>query len=206
MPARPSLPGPYPFRRRRRWWRKFASPRWVMIAAPVLALPVLAMVLFDQPPGPSDIEQAVGALPIAGAAGGHGRFAPLGAEAREVPTTTSASIYANSAVAAAVVMHQRDDNPADRAAMPFDFITATYAALHPARRAREDLLVGQYALLRMPLMPDLSLSLLFQYCSSGPDDPGYGTPLDRLPINPNVVAALTSFIPAGDMARYCPRL
>jgi hypothetical protein len=207
----PPPPPIYPFRSRRRWWRKFASPRWLIYAGPVLLLPVVAVFLFTGDVPPTAIEQAISALPIPGnardpaVANGGGRLQPLGTAVHQVPPSTSLEIYNRSAVVAAARLDRLDDGPAPDEDIA-DYIIRTYAALHPQRAAKEDLLVGNYALLAAPLALDLSRVVFHEFCTAQPGDPGYGTRLSDLPVDGGAMAGFFSFNTAADIASICPRL
>ncbi len=198
----------YPFRRRKRWWRKFASPRWLLIAAPALLLPLLAVTLFEEDDQPSAIEQALAALPLPGDAvlpAGGKRIALLGKDARRVPPSASLQIYNNSARAEAERIDQRQTVVAGDEDI-VDFDSATYAALHPRRLAGEDLMVGDLALLTQSFAPDLSYIYFLEFCNATPDDRAFNTKLSDLPLSSGVLTALSTLQPGAGLASYCKRV
>ncbi len=203
---RQDLPMRFPIRHglrpRRRWWRKFMSPVWAGIAAPALALPLVAMILMDDGPAPSLVEQAILALPIPGDAsdpGQSGRVEVAGASGASMPASTTLSLYNNSARAAASRLAQR---PEPGNAVPH-FAAVSYTLLHPESLAGEDLLIGDVAMVFSTPVPDLSWAIFSAFCRT--DATGRATLAD-LPINPNVPAAIVNFLPASDYGRLCPRL
>lgn len=185
----------------------FASPLWLLAAAPALLLPILAMILFDHESGPSAIEQAIATLPLPGDATGDGTAPNLfGANARQVPPNIGAQLYANSARAAAAANRpeRRDDGPHLRD-IALDPAAEAYAALHPRHLAGEDLLVGDLALLTQSMAPDLSGQILAEFCTARPDDPGYMTKLTDLPLSQDILISLTAFAPGANIAAFCKR-
>jgi hypothetical protein len=206
--ARQGLPMRFPIRhslpRRRRWWRKFMSPVWLVLAAPALVLPLLVMILMDDGPAPSMVEQAITALPIPGDAsdpeqGRTGRVAVMGASGGALPASMSARLYSNSARADAARLAQRPE-PRNEV-VPFP-ITA-YGLLHPRSLAGEDMMVGDFILLIRTPVPDLSWAIFAAYCSS--DGSARGSLAD-LPINPALPAAIVNFLTPADYGKLCPRL
>lgn len=213
MSARPVSTAFFPerrtLRRRKRWWRKFMSPVWLLIAAPALALPLAAVVLFEEEPAPSGVEQAIAALPIPGDGSVPGResnaprIAALGAPGTQLPSTVSASLYSNSARFSAERLDRRTD---PRDAVP-DVASISFALLHPRSMADEDMLVGDLALmLSTPAGPDFSWAILNAFCETQPMAGQRAAVLQDLPINPSVPASIMNFLPASDHPKICPRL
>ena len=198
----------YPFRRRKRWWRKFASPRWLLIAAPALLLPLLAVALFEDDEQPTPIEQALSALPLPGDAvlpKGGKRFSLLGNTTRGVTPSATLQIYNNSARAEAERIDQRATVGAgDQDIVDFD--SATYAALHPRSLAGEDLMVGDLALLTQSFTPDLSYIYFLEFCNATPDDRTYTTKLSDLPLSSGILNALSTLQPGSGLSSYCKRV
>jgi|GEM_PF-4761969 len=208
---------PYPGRRiryvpqRKRWWRKFLSPWWLLLGAPLLLIPVLLMV-FEGDGAQSPVELAIAALPIAGDASDGGndttnaRIAPLGSTAR-LPPSTSLSLYNNSARAEAARMSQRDAAANSGRDAGTDFDEIEYKLMHPKLGGKEDFLVGDFKnLFTMPTAANLSWVLFHEFCTAKPDDPYFGVGTDKLPIDPIIVKALLDFVPSNDQVSYCPRL
>lgn len=199
------FPTRHHLRPRRRWWRKFMSPVWAGFAAPALVLPLLAMILMDDGPAPSMVEQAMSALPIPGDAsdpeqpGRQGRIVVAGASGAAMPSNTMSSLYNNSARADATRIAQRSE---PRATGP-DVTSISYALLHPRSLAGEDLLIGDFALVLSTPVPDMSWAIFGAFCRS---DATERANLADLRINPNVPAAIMNFLPASDYGRLCPRL
>ncbi len=184
----------------------FASPRWLLLGAPALALPVLVMLLHDPDSGPTSIEQAIAALPLPGDAviadGSPNQV--FGPAAGKLPPSLALRLYANSARAVSERPERRDDGPDQRDILT-DFEAEAYAALHPRSLAGEDLLVGDYALLTQSLAPDLSYALLAEFCSARPEDPGYLTKLSDLPLSSGMLTSLSTFIPGTALGTFCKR-
>lgn len=207
--ARPGLPMRFPIRhavrRRKRWWRRFMSPVWLALAAPALVLPLLVMILMEDPAMPSMVEQAISSLPIPGDAsdsdqpGRTGRVEVMGASGAAMPSTVAASLYNNSARAAAARLAQRSE---PRDAVP-DINTLSYALLHPRSLRGEDLLIGDLTLMTSTPGPDLGWAIFNAYCQSAPTE---GVSLQELPIDQKVVSAIVNFVPVSEYARLCPRL
>jgi hypothetical protein len=198
--------------RRKRWWRKFMSPQWLLAAAPALLLPVFAMLILDEPTPPSAIEQAVAALPLPGAvvSSRGGRVAMFGNSAGNVPPSASLQIYANSAPASIermtgerVLQQQAQYAQSDKLV---DFDNVTYAALHPRSLASEDLLAGDYALLTQSPTPDMSFIYFLEFCNATPDDSTYYTKLSDLPLSSGVLMALNSTAASSGLANFCKRV
>ena len=194
--------------RRKQWWRRFLSPAWLLLAAPILAIPVLLMLLEGEG-SQSPVELAIAALPIAGDAGSDEsgtRLAPLGSTAK-LPPSTSLSLYNNSARAAAARMTQSDGAINSGRDPGTDFNETEFSLLHPKFRGNEDFLVGDFKyVFSMPTAANLSWVLFHEFCTATPDDRFFGVGTDKLPIDPAIVKALLDFVPSNDQVSYGPRL
>ena len=204
--ARHAIPNMHPIRRRKRWWRKFTSPRWLIYAAPALLLPLLIVLALDEDTGPSAIELAISALPIAGDASattGTKAVGALGPASRQVPPSVASEIFSRSARVEAARFSLRSDAP-DSGIETVDYNTAIYAALHPRSLAGEDLLSGSYALLTTPFGADLSALIFREFCVANARAGDRDTPTFKL--SGELLASLASYIPLTDMNRLCPRM
>ena len=196
--------------RRKRWWRQFASPIWLLLGAPALLLPLGIAALMDEDAPISMVEQAISALPIPGnAADGAdtdrtSRITALGTNTARMPAAMSTTLYRTSARAEAERLGQRDDAPV-RARM-VDIAALTHELLHPPRLAREDLLVGAYALLvSTPMGSSFGMSLYRDICAAPSEDATYGASLE-IPADSGMVVALSDFIPVSSQVSFCPQV
>lgn len=182
----------------------FASPKPMLVGAPLLLLPILVVFLMQNAPTPSPIELAIAQLPIAGGSSGGGGNAapssPLGDDGGALPASVSLPLYANSARPDATPESLHDDDEADR-----NIEITQYTVLHPQSLEQQDLLIGQVALLyETPFNEDLSNKLLQEYCTAKPSDPFYNVSLLYLPIDPVLRDALVRL--GGADSASCPRL
>jgi hypothetical protein len=189
-----------------------ASPRTVLWVAPALALPFLALLLIGEDGPPSPIEQTVAALPLPGGqpvpAGPRASGAsPFGAAAAASPEVTM-PIYNNSAIVLTSQMRVMNADRSDQPAAPLERLDRIdYAELHPADRAKDDLLVGNVdRLSTTPLPRDLSIKIFFEYCTAQPGDPTYTQDALSLPIEHDLLAALEQLSRLSPGSILCPRL
>ncbi len=199
-----------PTRRRRKtqWWKSFASPRLMLLAAPILLGPIAALIMFEDEVALSPIDLAIVSLPTAGdAAGGGSSTALLGSAASKLPNNVSLPLFANSARAAATRLARSDAGVAAGDA-DLDFASAEFAMLHPRTLAKEDLLIGSLAMVySTPMNMDLSLKLFEEFCNASPEDPFYHVSMTALPIDPNLRLALERYsTTATKGGPFCARL
>jgi hypothetical protein len=163
------------------------------------------MILHDPDSGPTAIEQAIAALPLPGDAAVADGSAPrlFGINTRQAPPSVALELYANSARAISERPQRRDDGP-DLRDVRMDPEAEAYALLHPRHLAGEDLLVGDRALLTRFLAPDLSHTLLAEFCASTPDDPDFETKLTDLPLSVEFVDSFSLLSPEN-LAAVCRR-
>ena len=196
--------------RRKRWWRKFASPMWMLLAAPVMLLPLWAVVAGEAVHQPSAVEQAVASLPLPGDASlpkdADQRFALLGSPTRQLPASTSLRLYADSARVASDAIRRTSVAPGRAQQDGNDVDALTFDVLHPKAVADDDLLVGNYALLTRSMSPDLSLAFFFEFCTAVAGDPGFGAKLSDLPLSDGMISALTTLTPGSGLAHACNRV
>lgn len=196
------------------------SPRWLIYALPVLLLPVAAILLLEDERTLSQVEVALGALPLAGevptSAEGRQGAQLLGAT-QQMPPSVSSSLYANSAQSEAARFAARvlgpgqpGQNPAgeDEAELR-DYGSIIYDALHPQQGPAQDMLAGGYNAFERPFGYDLSRLVFREFCmaSSRAGDPeAEAIESAAPPLSPELLGSIASFIPLTDMARMCPRL
>ena len=197
-------------RRRAQWWKPFASPRLLLVAAPIMLGPLAALFWFEEAAVPTPIELAITSLPTAGNASGTGTArssdrALLG-EGR-LPNNVSLSMFANSARVEQSRIARADIAAATRGSDK-DFAAAEFAALHPPTMGREDLLIGTLGMVySTPMNMDLSLKLFEEFCNAMPGDAYYQVSMDSLPIDPNLRRALDRFSSTSTHGGpFCARL
>ena len=179
----------------------FLSPLWLIIGAPALLLPILALTLWNDEPPPSMVEQAIGALPMPGNDNA-GAAAPMGRQARNLPPDVSLSLYANSARADA--MRQSKTAGSDGQDEGSDYFSREFNLLHPATLAREDLLVSDLSLLySTPLNVDLGVVIFQEYCSARPGDPFYGVDINTLPLSLGLRTAIARAMASNSGVAVC---
>ncbi len=187
MPATPAIYSRRRRRSRRMWWRPFTSPRLAVWAAPVLVLPLAVMLLSRPISGPSPVENAILALPVAGRLAAPsqvpGEQTPFGSPNKRMPVSVALPLYSASARAATALMAARQSNGRPQATV--NVTQRIYAALHPVHLAAEDLMIAPEAFL-FATPPDFSLSarIMADWCNAKPSDPYYNTPIAALPIAP----------------------
>lgn len=198
-----SISGPLPARRvyesrrKRRWWKMFASPLWLLLAAPALLLPLAAIILLDDEPLPSMVDQAIGALPLPGGVVAT-TASPLGKASPRLPLGLSLSLYNNSAQADA--MRQSKDDSSGGS----DYFTKEFAALHPTVLTRDDLLVSDLGFIySTPLNIDFGVIIFQQFCSSRPGDPFYGVDLNAMPLSLTMRTALAASVSTKGTFALC---
>jgi hypothetical protein len=197
-------------RRRRQWWKAFASPRWLLAAAPALLLPLLAMFVFDDDPSPSPVEQAVLAMPVAGYAQMEDAGAtPLGRRGAGLPSAMALPLFAGSARAEALRLSMRRDTLDDSVvqAMDRDIRSRQHALLHSRPQGREDHMMPQFQLLfATPAALEVMASILKDYCAARPGDVAFYVDATELPLPGPTIDALAGTMVTTDMAASCPRL
>jgi hypothetical protein len=204
-PARPTRR-----RRRKQWWKAFASPKWMLMAVPFLLMPLCALALLPPEEIPSPIETAIQALPSAGGVAdidvSKTPASPLGAGPR-LSSSVSLPLYANSAHSQAVVLALRQANRAAKST-DGDVFSTEYALLHPPSLSKEDLLIGDLALVSStPLTMDLSVKIFEEYCNAQVGDAFYDLPIEALPIDPLLRQSLARFANMSDKGgSFCSRL
>ena len=174
----------------------------LLLAAPLMVLPVVVVILSDSAPAPSLIEQAIDQLPIAGGGpAGATRNANAGTG---LPLGASLTLYAGSARA--------DSTPASISTdseTKIDIDSAQYNIMHPASMAREDLMIGQLELVfTSPMDTAVSGRIFREFCDAKPGDPYYNVGLERLPINGVLKDALVRWRmgSSSSSASFCPHL
>jgi hypothetical protein len=182
------------------WWRTFASPKMLLLAAPAMVLPLVIVILSNNPTAPSPVEEAIQQLPVAG--GPSTTASPNGNGRAGLPESVSVKLYADSA--------RPDATPQSIAIVDetkTDIDSAQYAVLHPLSMAREDLMIGQLALVfTSPLDAELSGRIFQEFCNAKPGDPFYNVSLNDLPIDGPLRDALVRWSSGSSSASVCPRL
>lgn len=187
------------------------SPKLLLIALPALLLPLAVIIMLDDDTGPSQVEIALGALPLAGnvpAATDGRQSTQLLGDTRKLPPTSANRLFANSARTEAT-RFANDTPPADVETPIQDYGAIIANAMHPENGPREDLLAGTARLNDRTLDYDMSVLIFREFCT--PEniliDP-YA--LDPDAAAPKMTAALlgnlASYISVTEMARMCPRL
>jgi hypothetical protein len=176
-------------RRRKQWWKAFASPRLMVIAVPALIFPLASVAVYESEPAPlSPVEQAIDALPLSpvGASaigsGGPGDVSPLGAGSARLQPALALKLAANSAGSRTAVMALRNSELAPQDA-DRDFSLAEFSLLHPKSRSGDNYLIGDLALVYAnPADSNLTADIYNAFCSARPSDPYYMVGVADLPI------------------------
>lgn len=200
---------PSPVRHTKRWWRKFASPKWLLLAVPALAFPAALVFLLDEDTPRSAIDIAVSALPLAGDASGptaNGKPASaFGSQAQNVPVNTASSLFNRSAQFAAVHPGVRPEGPAKEPEV-IDYNITVFNALHPRDLAGEDYLSVGASLQRTPFGADFASVVYREFCVGGLNSQGAPGEFGKLGINNSLVSSLLNYMPLAEITRACPQL
>lgn len=203
--VRPHIPRPRSSARNKRWWLKFASPKWLLLGVPAMVFPALLAFVGNDVTPPSAVEVAVASLPMSGDATDPetGKAVnPFGPQAGNVPVSVSSSLYARSAQVAAVHpmvqsehQHQEED--------VVDYNVTVFNALHPRSLADEDLLSVGAALQHMPTGANFASIVYRELCMAQPGGPGE---FGKIGVNNSLMTSLLNYMPLAEIARACPQL
>ena len=197
-----------PIRRDKRWWRKFASPLWVLLGVPALIFPAALVVMMEDDGPRSAVEIAVSALPIAGdaSAAPDGKTAnPFGEQSGSVPVSTASSLFSRSAQVAAVHPGTRIETaPAETEVV--DYKVLVFNALHPLNLASEDLLSSGANLQYLPTGEQFAKIVYREFCMGGMASQGAPGEFGKLGISNNLVVSLLNYMPLAEITRACPQL
>ncbi len=158
----------------------------MLIAAPMLIIPLAVLLWLDDEVVPSPIELAIAALPMAGdSTSDTAGASPLGRIGSRLPNNVTLPLFANSAQVEAGRLGRADSASAAQHT-DTDFASAEFAALHPRSLFREDLLIGSLRMVYSLPNIDLSIKMFEEYCNASPNEASYQVPLAALPIDPSL--------------------
>lgn len=209
------------FRRRRRnqWWKAFASPKLMVFAIPALIFPLgTAVVLNSRDAALTPVEQAIGALPqaagMAGArpgapdAGGEagGDVSPLGSGAARLTSAVAMPLLAASAGSLATQSAMRNSERSARGT-DRDYALTEFSLLHPDERARDNLVIGDLALVYSnPADAGLTAKIFQAFCTAQPGDPYYTLGIAALPISQTLKQMVIKWETTPGTSGRCPQV
>ena len=188
-----------------------ASPKLLLIAAPALVIPLLALLLFDaglnQAPQLSPLEAAVMVLPMSGGQANPGSdpvASPFGRVDLRQASAAGMPLFTNSARAAAARLQAQDANIAPHRSDTDASITE-FSLMHP-RSSKEDFLVGHLSLAYItPVDGGMVSNVLQDFCNAQPGDAFYKTDISKTPLPASMRSALAQGAIVGELVN-CGRL
>ncbi|MBU6498634.1 MAG: hypothetical protein KGJ41_08455 [Rhodospirillales bacterium] len=112
------------------WWKRLTSPKLLLIAAPLLLVPVGVILFRGAPATVSPVDLAIGALPVSPVSGTQAAPAALGGG---MPSALGLSLYADSAQSPQTRLAVR--GPPAQTGWTQDPAVVDFAVLHPQQAA-----------------------------------------------------------------------
>jgi hypothetical protein len=172
------------------------------------------VVLNSQDVPLTPVEQAIDSLPLAAIPGGTkpatadggGNVSPLGSGTTRLMPTSAMPLLAASAGSVTAQLAMRDSERSLRGT-DRDFSMTEFSLLHPDERARDNMLIGDLALIyNNPADADLTAKIFQAFCTAQPGDPYYNLSIATLPIDLSLKQAVIRWESTPGTNSRCPQI